>query len=315
MAQNVWETSTQTTQLQQNILPPNGHIYIWCGSRTLTRGRIHKFQTQLPPSCLLLHYLHPHWTEVRHLWTRILSSNKGVGKLAGIPYLNQNALYYWNRPQEPHILEVPKEAEWEDSMLAWTSTRLQLQNCLHCKESKHTSWHTVSTPRRGRIQGFTRNSPTTPRLIPQCVQSRLWWIPQTPDSPSTKGNERNNGRMGKTPTHLTRWPGRWAHLATRDLGMTPHSTKQWNQTRGHGSLAQPLRRGTFGARRNHPESPAQVLMAKSLLVDQPIHKRVCNVPTEQESDTPTLCTPLQNHSTRKHTPFYTDHDGPHHRAP
>ncbi len=131
MRQNVHKTSTPTTKLWQNVLPINQHISVQCGSCTLTRGRIHQLKTQTPPSHLLLYHLYPNRTEIQHLQMRILSGHKSFRKLETLSYMDENPIYHQNWPQEPYILEVPKETKWEDSPLAWMSTRLWLQNHTH----------------------------------------------------------------------------------------------------------------------------------------------------------------------------------------
>ncbi len=150
----------------------------------------------MPPSHLLLCHLHPNQTKIWHLWTRILSCNKSTGELETVLDLDQNPLHYQDRPQKPHVLKVPKETEQEDSTLAWMSTRLQLQNCPHCRKNKHTSWCAVLTSRRRCIRRLTRNSTITLQTVHQCVWSRLWWIPQTPNSPNTMSNKQDDEWVG-----------------------------------------------------------------------------------------------------------------------
>jgi len=49
---------------------------------------------------------------------RILSGYQSARKLEGILNLDENAIHYRNRPQEPHVLEVPEEVEQQDGPLA-----------------------------------------------------------------------------------------------------------------------------------------------------------------------------------------------------
>ncbi len=49
---------------------------------------------------------------------RILSGYQSTRKLEGILNLDENAIHHRNRPQEPHVLEVPEEVEQQDGPLA-----------------------------------------------------------------------------------------------------------------------------------------------------------------------------------------------------
>jgi len=49
---------------------------------------------------------------------RILSCHQGPGELEGLPHLDEDPVHHQNQPQEPHILEVAEETEWEDGLVA-----------------------------------------------------------------------------------------------------------------------------------------------------------------------------------------------------
>ena len=70
---NVHETDTMTTQLHEGLLSGNRCIHLWCGHRTLARGRIKpkNSKTYALSSHLLLEHLHADWKKLQHLWTRV----------------------------------------------------------------------------------------------------------------------------------------------------------------------------------------------------------------------------------------------------
>ena len=59
------------------------------------------------------------------------------GFLAGI--------HHWNWPQKPYILEITLQTNRKDSLLAWETTRLQLQNHPYPQKEQHPSWCPILT--------------------------------------------------------------------------------------------------------------------------------------------------------------------------
>jgi hypothetical protein len=114
---NVQQPSPNPARLQEKILPPNRCFGIWCGHRTLTKGRktiplLGKTnQTHNPPSSILLSNIHPNRAKLQHLQMRTPGNHEVISTLATLLRMDKRTIYNPNRSCQPLILEISQRLE------------------------------------------------------------------------------------------------------------------------------------------------------------------------------------------------------------
>jgi hypothetical protein len=138
-----------TTRLYKTILLTHRCLSIWCGSHTLTGGRIHnikpKPKTKTPPRRILLSHIHTNGTQLQHLRMRTPGNHQSNITLEAIPNLDQGTLHHPYRPRKPTTLGITQETELSYSTMAWRTTGLQLQTSTRTRETSHHSQRPIIT--------------------------------------------------------------------------------------------------------------------------------------------------------------------------
>ncbi len=151
------------TQLWKTILSPNRHIGIWHGHHTLAGGWTPCSclpKTQTTPNCILLCYLHTHWTKLRHLQMRTSSNNESPHPLATLLRMDKNPIHYPHRSCQPPILESPPETKLLNGTMAHQPLRIWLCHQTHFWKDQYPSrWTIMPTQLRPRWERQPRSNP------------------------------------------------------------------------------------------------------------------------------------------------------------
>ena len=282
--------STNATWFQQEVLPPSQCIGIWHGRHTLTRGKtylpftpqMHKTSTE--PNSILFSNIHTSWKKLQHLWKRTTGNNEISSPLMTISRMDEGTLHdpYWSC--QPTILEVTKESQPTNCMMACRPPRIWLWNQTYPWKHQHT---------RGCIVKTTQRKPRQRRQPKHCyhptweVPSQphdhltMWEaLPRPPDDDNLNGTRTTTRTIGRShhysPECLPTRLGWITHGGTSRTNQkqpktymeepwrqTCHPTRPRNMTKDHGSLAWLPDCRTPRMRWNKPTSDGTILLARS----------------------------------------------------